>query len=109
MLPSLGIFPAGHIAIRALSLHQPHPKGHWWQVSTLTCKAQSPGMISVIFATLVPLPRQDIVKSDVTCTLSPHLGEFPPRTGGEAAESEHLGETGTPQFLPTSSKALVAD
>lgn len=99
-------FPAGHIAVRTRSLHQPHPKGHWRQVSTLTCKAQPPGMTSVIFATLVPLPRQDIVKSDVSCTLSPHLGEFPPRTGGEAASQNIWERLGHPSLCPPHLKHL---
>lgn len=64
-------FLAGHLVFSGPPLHLPHPEGHWWQVSPLIHKSQPPGMAFVIFATLVPLPRQDEGESHVTDTSSP--------------------------------------
>lgn len=77
-------FLAGHLVFRGPPLHLPHPEGRWWQVSALIRKSQPSGMAFVIFATLVPLPRQDEDESDVTYTSSLRLGhpELPLSRGG---------------------------
>lgn len=71
MLSSPGVSLPAILFLVDPPLHLPHPEGHWWQVSPLIHKSQPPGMAFVIFATLVPLPRQDEGESHVTDTSSP--------------------------------------